>query len=122
MAARTPRDHDLHGARLRSVGLPALADSEQVLGLEVDNRRLEIAYYRQGVLIGALTAGRTGRLARYRDRLQRAVNDAGQVCCSGTPVTQPVGRVGRGPYKALAHAALKCFRPPRHMFVGAGSW
>ncbi|WP_234425758.1 hypothetical protein [Streptomyces kebangsaanensis] len=31
----------------------------------VTNRRLEVAYHREGWLVGALTIGRTARLAAY---------------------------------------------------------
>ncbi|MFD6325496.1 NAD(P)/FAD-dependent oxidoreductase [Streptomyces sp. NPDC058442] len=65
---------DLHGARFRSVGLPALADTEEVRENDLAGRRLEIAYHRNGALVGALTAGRTGRLARYREALHRTVS------------------------------------------------
>lgn len=65
---------DLHGARFRSVGLPALADAEEVRENDLAGRRLEIAYHRNGALVGALTAGRTGRLARYRQALHRTVS------------------------------------------------
>ncbi|MER5476125.1 FAD-dependent oxidoreductase [Streptomyces sp. NPDC002734] len=60
---------DLHGARFRSVGLPSLADEVEVLEHDVARRRLEIAYHREGRLVGALTAGRTSRLAAYRAEL-----------------------------------------------------
>lgn len=65
---------DLHGARFRSVGLPALADTEEVRENDLAGRRLEIAYHRNGALVGALTAGRTGRLARYREALHHTVS------------------------------------------------
>ncbi|MDR3081140.1 MAG: FAD-dependent oxidoreductase [Streptomyces sp.] len=60
---------DQYDVRFRSVGLPALADEARVLEDESADRRLEVAYYRQGRLIGALTANRIGRIAAYRRRL-----------------------------------------------------
>ncbi|MFF0445311.1 NAD(P)/FAD-dependent oxidoreductase [Streptomyces sp. NPDC004609] len=63
---------DLHGARIRSVGLPSLADTARVVEQDVAARRLEVVYHRDGRLIGALTAGRTGRLAAYRQELLSA--------------------------------------------------
>lgn len=63
---------DLHGIRLRSVGLPQLADDALVLEQDLDSRRLEVTYRHDGQLIGALTIGRTNRLARHRQDLLRA--------------------------------------------------
>ncbi|MGI5404275.1 NAD(P)/FAD-dependent oxidoreductase [Streptomyces sp. CA-135486] len=60
---------DLHGARIRSVGLPAAADEARVVEHDLAGRRLEMSYHRAGRLIGALTIGRTGRLAAYRNAL-----------------------------------------------------
>ncbi|TQL18150.1 NAD(P)/FAD-dependent oxidoreductase [Streptomyces sp. SLBN-134] len=60
---------DLHGARIRSVGLPAVADEARVVEHDLANRRLEVAYHRKGRLVGALTIGRTARLAAYRTAL-----------------------------------------------------
>ncbi|MFJ1861115.1 oxidoreductase C-terminal domain-containing protein [Streptomyces anulatus] len=71
---------DVHGVRLRSVGLPGLGDTVKVhecdrdaRRLEVsyhrDARRLEVSYHRAGRLIGALTIGRSSRLAAYRRTL-----------------------------------------------------
>ncbi|MGV9726105.1 NAD(P)/FAD-dependent oxidoreductase [Streptomyces albogriseolus] len=61
---------DLHGARIRSVGLPGVADETRVVEHDLTGRRLEIAYHRAGRLVGALTIGRTGRLASYRRALE----------------------------------------------------
>ncbi|MFI8194308.1 NAD(P)/FAD-dependent oxidoreductase [Streptomyces sp. NPDC085946] len=61
---------DLHGARIRSVGLPAAADQTRIVEHDLTGRRLEISYHRAGRLVGALTIGRTGRLAPYRTALQ----------------------------------------------------
>ncbi|MER7485503.1 FAD/NAD(P)-binding oxidoreductase [Streptomyces sp. NPDC126497] len=61
---------DLHGARIRSVGLPAGADETRVVEHDLAGRRLEISYHRAGRLVGALTIGRTGRLAPYRSALE----------------------------------------------------
>ncbi|MEY7977168.1 oxidoreductase C-terminal domain-containing protein, partial [Streptomyces pilosus] len=60
---------DLHGARIRSVGLPAVADEARIVEHDLAGRHLEVAYHRQGRLVGALTIGRTARLAAYRTAL-----------------------------------------------------
>ncbi|MFD8730087.1 NAD(P)/FAD-dependent oxidoreductase [Streptomyces sp. NPDC059611] len=60
---------DVHGVRLRSVGLPALADTAKVHECDRAARRLEVSYHREGRLTGALTIGRTSRLAPYRRTL-----------------------------------------------------
>ncbi|MCD9902728.1 hypothetical protein LUR56_28125 [Streptomyces sp. MT29] len=60
---------DVHGVRLRSVGLPALADTVKVHECDLEARRLEVSYHLDGRLVGALTIGRTSRLASYRGTL-----------------------------------------------------
>jgi len=60
---------DVHGVRLRSVGLPALADTVKVHERDREARRLEVSYHLDGRLVGALTIGRTSRLASYRRTL-----------------------------------------------------
>ncbi|MGP3927207.1 NAD(P)/FAD-dependent oxidoreductase [Streptomyces sp. 8N616] len=60
---------DQYDVKFRSVGLPALADSVDVRENDPDARRLDVAYYRQGRLIGALTGNRVGRIAAYRAQL-----------------------------------------------------
>ncbi|MGW4380273.1 NAD(P)/FAD-dependent oxidoreductase [Kitasatospora sp. NPDC004531] len=60
---------DLHGARIRSVGLPSVADEARVVEHDLAGRKLEISYHRAGRPVGALTIGRTGRLAGYRAAL-----------------------------------------------------
>ncbi|MFD6891730.1 NAD(P)/FAD-dependent oxidoreductase [Streptomyces sp. NPDC059957] len=68
---------DLHGARIRSVGLPALADETRIAEHNlVGERRLEVSYHKEGHLIGALTIGRTRRLASYQRELQSVLNSA----------------------------------------------
>ncbi|TDD55400.1 NAD(P)/FAD-dependent oxidoreductase [Nonomuraea terrae] len=62
---------DLHDARIRSVGLPALADEVRVHEHDLAGRHLEVGYHRAGKLVGALTVGRTGRLTAYRHQLER---------------------------------------------------
>ncbi|WP_151771170.1 NAD(P)/FAD-dependent oxidoreductase [Streptomyces abyssomicinicus] len=74
---------DLHGARFRSVGLPSLADEATVLEHDPAGRRLEIAYHHRGSPVGALTAGRTSRLAAYRAELASAARSAG--VCAAAP-------------------------------------
>lgn len=61
---------DLHGTQVRSVGLPAAADETRIVEHDLTGRRLEISYHRAGRLVGALTIGRTGRLASYRSALE----------------------------------------------------
>jgi NADPH-dependent 2,4-dienoyl-CoA reductase/sulfur reductase-like enzyme len=61
---------DLHGARIRSVGLPVASDEARIVEYDLASRRLEISYHRAGRLVGALTIGRTGRLAAYRRALE----------------------------------------------------
>ncbi|MFD3805537.1 NAD(P)/FAD-dependent oxidoreductase [Streptomyces sp. NPDC058619] len=77
---------DLHGARIRSVGLPGLADETRIAEHElVGERSLEVSYHKEGHLIGALTIGRTRRLAAYQRDLQ-----AFRVATScGTPASAP---------------------------------
>ncbi|MEV5620051.1 NAD(P)/FAD-dependent oxidoreductase [Streptomyces bacillaris] len=60
---------DVHGVRLRSVGLPALGDTVKVHECDREARRLEASYHLDGRLVGALTIGRTSRLAAYRRAL-----------------------------------------------------
>ncbi|WP_248871150.1 FAD-dependent oxidoreductase [Streptomyces sp. HNA39] len=64
---------DVHGVRLRSVGLPALADTVKVHECDREARRLEVSYHLDGRLVGALTIGRTSRLASYRRALAEYV-------------------------------------------------
>ncbi|MER6995702.1 FAD-dependent oxidoreductase [Streptomyces sp. NPDC000410] len=67
---------DLHGAKIRSVGLPSAADEAEVVEYDLPGRRLEIGYRRAGRLVGALTIGRTSRLAAYRLELQEPLETA----------------------------------------------
>ena len=60
---------DQFGLRIRSVGLPRLADQAEVHEQDVDRRRLEVSYRREGRLIGALVVNRPSRLSDYRTRL-----------------------------------------------------
>ncbi|MEU9982563.1 FAD-dependent oxidoreductase [Streptomyces sp. NPDC050856] len=62
---------DLHGVKIRSVGLPGAADEARVLEYDLGARRLEVSYHRAGRLVGALTVGRVSRLAAYRQELQQ---------------------------------------------------
>lgn len=66
---------DLHGVKIRSVGLPAAADEARVVEYDLEARRLEITYHRAGRLVGALTIGRTSRLAAYRGELRSHRHD-----------------------------------------------
>ncbi|NIH78480.1 NAD(P)/FAD-dependent oxidoreductase [Amycolatopsis viridis] len=60
---------DQYDVKFRSVGLPALADSADVREYDLGARRLDVAYFRQGRLIGALTGNRVARIAAYRAQL-----------------------------------------------------
>ncbi|GIJ30762.1 pyridine nucleotide-disulfide oxidoreductase [Micromonospora qiuiae] len=62
---------DLYGVRMRSVGLPHLADVSAVIEHDDSKHRLVVTYHRNGQLIGALTANRTSRLAPFRAEFQR---------------------------------------------------
>lgn len=62
---------DQFGLRIRSVGLPRAADLAEVLEHDLPNRRLEVVYRRGGRTVGALTVGRTSRLAAHRQRIVR---------------------------------------------------
>ncbi|WP_328224210.1 NAD(P)/FAD-dependent oxidoreductase [Streptomyces sp. NBC_00310] len=66
---------DLHAVKIRSVGLPAAADEAHVVEYDLEARRLEIAYHRAGRLVGALTIGRTSRLAAYRNALRHPLEE-----------------------------------------------
>ncbi|MGN9793095.1 NAD(P)/FAD-dependent oxidoreductase [Streptomyces sp. OZ13] len=65
-----------YGVRLRAVGLPRYADHAEVRELDHEKRRLEVAYYRRGQLVGALTAGRAARITAYRAELARSLAGA----------------------------------------------
>lgn len=60
---------DQYDLRIRSVGLPHLADERQVLELDPRRRRAEVLYRRGGELVGAVAVNRTGRLAAHRRAL-----------------------------------------------------
>ncbi|WP_018222519.1 NAD(P)/FAD-dependent oxidoreductase [Salinispora pacifica] len=62
---------DLYGVRIRSVGLPHLADASEVVDHDPAAHRLIVAYHRNGPLVGALTANRTSQLVPYRAEIQR---------------------------------------------------
>jgi hypothetical protein len=72
---------DVHGVRLRAVGLPALADAVDVHECDPDTGRLEVAYRRDGVLIAAVTGNRISRAAAYRARL------ADRLTCTAAPAS-----------------------------------
>ncbi|MFE6104932.1 NAD(P)/FAD-dependent oxidoreductase [Streptomyces laurentii] len=58
-----------YGVRLRAVGLPRYADRTEVRELDPERRRLDVAYYRDDRLIGALTANRAARITAYQAQL-----------------------------------------------------
>jgi NADPH-dependent 2,4-dienoyl-CoA reductase/sulfur reductase-like enzyme len=64
---------DQYGVKFRSVGLPELADTVEVREQSIERRRLDLAYYRDGALVGALTANRTARTASYQAQLAAAL-------------------------------------------------
>ncbi|MEU8668641.1 oxidoreductase C-terminal domain-containing protein [Streptomyces anulatus] len=78
---------DVHGVRLRSVGLPGLGDTVKVHERDRDARRLEVSCHRDGRLIGALAIGRTSRLAAYRRTLAEHSPEGCPVSAPGTPAT-----------------------------------
>lgn len=73
---------DIHGYKVRSIGLPALADEAHVLEGSVAAGRFVAGYGRRGVLIGALSVGmhrslRTfGRLIERREAVGTAMQEA----------------------------------------------
>ncbi|MFJ4872894.1 NAD(P)/FAD-dependent oxidoreductase [Streptomyces sp. NPDC088757] len=75
---------DLHDAKIRSVGLPSASDDARIVEYDLAGRRLEVAYHRAGRLVGALTVGRTGRLASYRRALEERPAPAAE---AGAPAT-----------------------------------
>jgi NADPH-dependent 2,4-dienoyl-CoA reductase/sulfur reductase-like enzyme len=75
---------DQYGVKFRSVGLPELADTVEVREQSVERRRLDLAYYRDGALVGALTANRAARTASYQAQLAAALVTA--------PDAPPAGR------------------------------
>ncbi|MEU5583261.1 oxidoreductase C-terminal domain-containing protein [Streptomyces huasconensis] len=75
---------DLHGAKIRSVGLPSASDEARIVEYDLTGRRLEVSHHRTGRLAGALTVGRTGRLASYRRALQERL---APVVGAGAPAT-----------------------------------
>ncbi|MBQ1082833.1 FAD-dependent oxidoreductase [Nocardiopsis sp. B62] len=73
-----PGDHpvpsfwsDQFGLRIRSVGLPGLADLTRVHEHDPDRSRLEVSYHLGRRFVGALTVNRTSRLAAHRERISR---------------------------------------------------
>lgn len=64
---------DQHGVRIRSLGLPHLADEARITEHDLPGRHLEVAYHRDGELVGALTVNRARRLAAYRPRIAETV-------------------------------------------------
>jgi NADPH-dependent 2,4-dienoyl-CoA reductase/sulfur reductase-like enzyme len=60
--------------RFRAVGLLREADHHEVRELDTERRRLDIAYYRDGRLIGALTANRAARITAYQAQIAEAMN------------------------------------------------
>jgi len=65
---------DLHGHRLRSVGLPHLADSSHVDLTDDAGRPAVVRYEREGRLVGGVTLDRTSRLGALREQLQRRLD------------------------------------------------
>lgn len=67
---------DLHGRRLRSVGLLHLATSSRVTETHRDGQPTVVLYHQGEDLVGGATIGRASRLAALRallaDRLQQS--------------------------------------------------
>jgi NADPH-dependent 2,4-dienoyl-CoA reductase/sulfur reductase-like enzyme len=66
----------IHDLRLRSVGVPALADETCLLEGDLSERRGVIGYLRAGRLVGALAIDANRRAAAYRDRIGQPLTDA----------------------------------------------
>ena len=60
---------DQFGLRIRSVGLPMLAERTEVHEHDPVRSRLEATYHRGGRIVGALTVNRASRLAAHRRRI-----------------------------------------------------
>ncbi|MTE18802.1 NAD(P)/FAD-dependent oxidoreductase [Streptomyces sp. TRM43335] len=67
---------DLHGVRIRSLGLPHLADEARTVEYDPPGRRLVVSYHRAGEPVGVLAVNRAGRLAAHRPLLVEAVRAA----------------------------------------------
>lgn len=69
---------DLHGCRLRSVGLPGLAHDACTLEGSIDDGEFVMGYHRRGTLIGAFAVNMNRRLPRYRRLVeaQATIGDA----------------------------------------------
>jgi NADPH-dependent 2,4-dienoyl-CoA reductase/sulfur reductase-like enzyme len=63
---------DLHGAQLRSAGLPQDADTYMAVEVDPQARRLVLEARRGDQLVGVITANRTSRLSSYRSELGHA--------------------------------------------------
>nr|WP_127509352.1 FAD/NAD(P)-binding oxidoreductase [Actinoplanes solisilvae] len=63
-----------YGVKFRAVGLPDQADRTEVHEFDLARRRLDVAYYRNDQLIGALTANRAARIVAYRSQLAEALS------------------------------------------------
>jgi NADPH-dependent 2,4-dienoyl-CoA reductase/sulfur reductase-like enzyme len=72
---------DQHGVKLRSVGLPALADETYRAEGDPDTGRFLVVYGRRGTLVGALAVNLHRRLPVYRQLIaeRASVGDALQV-------------------------------------------
>ncbi|WP_405763866.1 FAD-dependent oxidoreductase [Actinacidiphila glaucinigra] len=64
------------GVRFRAVGLPREADEAEAREVDIERRRLNVAYYRDGRLVGALTANRAAAIAQYREQLATALESS----------------------------------------------
>ena len=75
---------DIHGVKLRSAGLPALADEAYVVEGSLEEGRFVAVYGRGGTLVGVLAAGMTRRLAVYRALIEEreAVGTALQIAAA----------------------------------------
>lgn len=65
---------DLYGHRLRSVGLPHLADSSHVAETHANGEPAVVRYLQAGRVVGAVTLDRTSRLAGLRGELQQRLD------------------------------------------------
>lgn len=62
---------DLHGVKLRSVGLPERADDSAVLEGSIEDGSFLIGYGRAGVLVGAVAVDLNRRLPPYRGLIEQ---------------------------------------------------
>ena len=75
---------EVHGHRIRSAGLPQLADEAYVVDGSLEDGRFAAVYGREGTLVGAVTVNMNRRLAGYQRLIEEreAVGTALQVAAA----------------------------------------